>query len=189
MKNILDKSHPSYYAKRATFLFAIGNKILLVEAKNQHAVATLERVLINHDQTVSKTCRVLCVFRNCDDSGIRDENVDEVLYIEFMTDIVDSNYILSDDITSACFGQSVTLEERELLVSREKAFELNSTDSVVQAAIPVQETQENRDNLLSALSGMGFKKKAVEKFINSLGSRVNEEPITSLLRDGLRYLA
>lgn len=187
MENVIDRDHPSYGAKRASFLFTIGTKLLLVEANNPHAVATLERVLINNNQTVSETCRVLCVFRNCD-SGIRDESVDEVLYIEFMTDIVDSNHILNDDITSTCFSQSVTPREREYMANREKALDLAAGESVQE--VPVrEEIPENRNNLFSALSGMGFKKKEVEKFISGLGPRVNEEPITNLIREGLRSLA
>jgi len=189
MENVIDRDHPSFGAKRATFLFAIGTKLLLVEADNPYAVATIERILVNNNQMVSETCRVLCVFRNCD-SGIRDESVDEVFYIEFITDIVDPNHILNDDITSTCFGKSVNQKEREYMLNREKTLESILTEEVTQEEMPsVQEIPGNRDNLVGALSGMGFKKNAVEKFVVGLGSRVNEEPITNLLREGLRYLA
>jgi len=198
MENILDQNHPSFGVETAMFLFAIGAKNLVVEAQNQYAVATLERLLIRNNQQVSEKCRVLCVFRECTEAGVRDDAVDEVPYIEFMMDIVNPKWLMNDKVTLACFNHSCSPKERTHALNRAKAFKATASPShsasmpKMQAVFSPVKEQVDPDackNLSSALSGLGFKKAETEKFVRNLGLRVNKEPITDLLREGIKCLA
>ena len=119
-QEVLGPDHPSLTSRRASFLFAAGTKLMLVEAKNHYALWTLERLLLQNDQSVSETCRALCVFREFGEVGIRDDSVEDIEYIDFMTDIVDPGWLLRDAVTLACFSKSITPEEREHALARKE---------------------------------------------------------------------
>jgi len=190
MDNILDKDHPSFGTKNAAFLFAIGTRFLTVEAKNPYAVAALERLLMNNNQSVSDTCRVICVFRDYHNVGVRDDLVEEVSYVDFMTDIVNPSWLLTDTVTVTCFSKSISPEDRKHAMERAHAFkEASEGHSPREATKSGPAGSETRVQLVSALVGMGFKKNAVEKFARGLGDRVNKEPLTDLIREGLRSVA
>lgn len=184
MEDILDKDHPSFGTEVATFLFTIGSKLVVVEAANSHAVAVIERILILNGQTVSDTCRIICVFRDCCRTGVRDDLVEEIPYVEFMTEIVDPSKLLDDPVTLDGFGKSLTPEEREYAASRAQELESDVTEEVQKESSKV--IPENRERLTAALFGMGFKKSVVEKFVRGIGPRADREPITDLIREGLR---
>lgn len=201
---ILDRDHPSFGTAQATFQFAMEDvrtgalsRLVSVEAKNPYAVAAIERVLVKNDQRVSPNCRVLCVFRDCRSVGVRDDLVEEVPYVDFMTDIVEPGWLLSDAGIAACFSKSITPEEREHALAKARALDAAPSRprlSAVRDEEPDDEEPEEagtdqREQLVAALAGMGFKKAAVEKFVRGLGGRACREPMPDLLREGLRALA
>jgi hypothetical protein len=193
-QDLLDSDHPSFGTRNATFQFALENprtgalvRFILVEANNPYAVAAIERVLIQNEQRVSENCRALCIFRDTTTNGIRDGLVEEIPYIDFMTDIVEPGWLLADPVNVSCFNRSISAEEKEYALAKTRmlgqAPEVEATP-MVEASEPGQ-----RVRLLAALTGMGFKKTAVSKFVDSLGARVDHAPLPDLLREGLRSLA
>lgn len=203
---LLDRDHPSFGTSNATFLFALQDdrggvvRFLVVEAKNPYAVATIERILVQNDQQVAPNCRVLAAFRDARNTGVRDDLVEEVSYVDFITDIVEASWLLADPVNTTCLSQSITAEEKQYI--QQKAQMLAGTRSaprLVAAPEPEETEEEEQDEpepntnqriqLSAALTGMGFKKAAVDKFVRDLGSRADRAPLQDLLREGLRALA
>ena len=195
MDPILDTSHPSFGAESVAFQFAIenprtGTRFIVVEAKNKHAIAVIEKVLLANHQKVASNCRVLCVFRNYTSVGVRDDLIEEIPYIDFVTDIVDPGWLLALGSTVAThFSLSITPEEQKLAVEKAKAINQEAQDEVQDEAQDEVQESSQRDNVVAALVDMGFKKSSVEKFIRSLGPRANSESVQVLLREGIQSLA
>ncbi len=209
--NLIAEDHPSFGCQQAWFLFSVtppgmrgAGRLLLVEAKNVWAVQTLER-LTNSDNTVSRTCNLVAVFRNCDDVGIRSDLMDEISYVDFVIDMVDMDRLLSDSLSSSGFASSLTADEKAHAAKRLydapnpedgqpepvqqlKANFLPPKDDVQASKSDCMLMMNGGERLSSALTGLGFKGPSVKKFIDSLGNRVMTDPIEVLLKEGIRAL-
>ena len=210
----LDSTHPSYGCTSAVFQFAMTDHVgrvvrfLLVEARNVEAVICIERILMMDGGKVAPNCRVICILRNCTSVGTRDDLMNEVLYVDFMQDIVRPELILNDTVTAACFAQSLSTEEREYAKSKAEALGQEPLPmeadvvEVVPAPAPavvkvqkkaVSKPKKNSDasmqKLESSLCGLGFKKGDVQKFIDDLGDSAKSKPLQDLIRDGIVNLS
>lgn len=200
---ILYEGHPANGTDRAAYQFLIFDpstgtpvRFLLVEAEDPWAVATLEKILL-WDGKVNDTCRIIAIFRDHRVAGVRDDLIEEVPYTDFMLDIVDPERLMARDasgnqVALACFVNSLPRAARDRVLRR-----LQEMRSVPRAALPApapvytaaQETpSENAELLTSVLCDMGFKKSDVKKFVQSLGPRVELEPVEALLREGIKSL-
>lgn len=117
LERILYAGHPAVGTSRAAYQFAILSDssalsgLLVVEAENEWAVASVEKLLLR-DGFVNPSCRVLVVFRDHRSAGVRDGLVREMSYVDFMLDIVDSDRLIQADALE-CFSRSLSPGERE----------------------------------------------------------------------------
>lgn len=223
----LSDDHPSARTSRAAFLFASvregGTRLLLVEAVRPEAVAAVELVIEAGRGAVSPGVVQVGVFRGYADVGIRDDILTEVPYVDFMTDIVDPELIVSSPRAAAAFAVSLTDDERARVMAKggeaeprpqqqrrpsggKGWFPANTKQRprpaphpeaertpmrlvLAPAPAPAPAGPSKRQRLESALSGMGFQKGVVRKFVDDLGPRVDSDPIESLIRDGLAALS
>lgn len=117
IERILYAGHPAVGTSRAAYQFAVLSAsgaltgLLVVEAENEWAVASVEKLLLR-DGFVNPSCRVLVVFRDHRSAGVRDGLVREMPYVDFMLDVVDSDRLIQADALE-CFSRSLSPEERE----------------------------------------------------------------------------
>jgi len=195
INQILYEGHPSSNTNRAVYMFALASgdqvsRFLLVEAENRWAVLALERILLQGGQ-VSDNCRVMAIFRDTLSLGVRDALVTEIPYVDFMTDIVDLGRIVEDPIAKYCFGQSLSSDQKQYVARKFESSDAVQEPVETETAIVVRSSSdpEQPAKIANALCGLGFKKSEVRKFVQSLGSRVTQEPINALIREGIATLA
>ena len=198
-KQFLDRNHPSYGFEQAWFQFAIFSpdravrKLLLVEAKCSAAVAAIEAILLQ-DGKVSDSCFVVAVLRQCPDIGMRSDLVDEVSYPDFMLDIVDPDRLIGDPVVASYFRESLTAEERVYASNKAATQAADLDERAVEAYLAPSEPAVARDpsrekSLSAALTGMGFQKSAVSKWIAAKGDALHEGTVQDRIREALRALA
>jgi hypothetical protein len=197
---LLPAGHPSFGTKRALFLFVIGQErnLLSVEATNEWAVLSLER-LLSVDGKVSDVCEVLQVIRDYRTVGTRSEAVVEVPYPDFMTDIVDPNRMASDVCAMEAFKNALSPEENQRVQLKYQSAPVEDVwEGFDTPALPpaesAPETPKPADNgqadrLTSALVNLGFKKAEVRQVVAAIGDRVLTDDMHSLIREGLGQLA
>jgi len=78
--------------------------------------------------------------------------------------------------------------ERFVLELRGK-LPAEATISAASARAPVARTGDPKSRLLSALTNMGYRPVEAERAIQALGQRVDQEPLSELLRDALAELS
>jgi hypothetical protein len=116
LERILYRGHPAVGTLRAAYQFALlaasgeFKGLLVVEAENEWAVASIEKLLMR-DGYVSPSCRILMVFRDHRSAGVRDDVVKEVRFLDFMVDYVDSDRLVQADALE-CFSRSLSAEDR-----------------------------------------------------------------------------
>lgn len=207
--------HPAFGTSNGWYLFAFTNgssirRLALVEAKNKWAIMTMEFILRKSGH-VSGTCHVISIFRNCDNIGLRSDEIDEIDYVDFMIDVVDSSLILANVATATMFRNSISKAECEYvseklsLISSKRMdddFEqtmktsglpVDKTDSVKEADDQVDnpistdskpKNDANAEKLCIALIGLGYNKKVVRKYVSEL-SNTESKPIVSLVKEAL----
>lgn len=221
---LINQDHPSFGCEQAYFLFALQDhrgqsvtKLFLVETTCAWAVQTMERLLLK-DGFVSNNCFILSVHRDCGSIGIRAEILEQVSYVDFMLDIVDSGRLLADALISTSFHRSLTEEEKEYATQKIGAMNASAEKPTAKAipkpsSTPVSssatsagskasspskmpsEAQEPQANsmvyhqLMGGLIGMGFKKAAVKQFVERLGSKLETSKLNDLMRQGISELA
>jgi hypothetical protein len=202
---ILPQGHPSFGTAKAIFLFALGQaptRLLSVEATNSWAVLCLERLLLT-DGKVSNNCQVLQVVRDYRNIGTRNDLVQEPTFVEFMLDIVEPARLLRDAIAQEAFKNALTDEERQYALRHVQeisgkteeiplAIEDMLPDEIpVEDALPAPEPvmDGQPEKLISAMTGLGFKRPEVHRWVTSLGDQARTGSMHSLIREGLRVLA
>lgn len=177
ISQILDPSHPSFGTKKAVFIFQMDSgKLIFVEAKNPHAIASIERIAI-HDQKVSDYCKVVAVIRDYRDCGVRQENVQEMEYVDFMSDIVDRRRVMKDIVAFNAMCLSMSTEEiaylKQKIKVREEAQSRKAVDLdeeyVSIPDIDDESVEEPHfipvgDSVIQALCSIGYRKKQVESW-------------------------
>lgn len=197
---LLRANHPSYGCDQAWFLFAmtVGGRIarlLLVEAKNAEAVQTIERI-VGADGRASAGCELLTVHRQCPSIGIRSGSVSEVDYVDFMIDVVDPARITSDPMTAKAFQDSLTPESRDRAIRKmdatpRPALPAPATREVAQV-IPIRRPKfdpaesRNYQDVLAALTDLGYKKPQAKKAVDVLGRRVDEMGLEEAIKAALQ---
>lgn len=192
--NLLDPRHPSFSTERATFMFAltgrdgVPSKFVLVEANNRWAVQAVEWV-VGDGQAASPTCRCMAVFRDLQSLGTRDDMLEEVPYADFMLDMVDPNRLATIE---DAFNRSLSDEEREYVNCKLSASDeapapvpAPAVSGVLPAALAASDDEER---LVSALTKLGFGKKPVLRFVDSVRSRIGRDDIRLLVKDGCKAL-
>jgi hypothetical protein len=194
-EQILPQGHPSFGAQRAAFLFALGEaRILSVEATNPWAVLCIEHLIVENGR-VSDNCELLQVIRDYRNVGTRSSVIQEIPFVDFVTDIVDVDRL--HGVSAECFKNALSPEDRQVAMLKLRAMQTARHDvfaGMQPASAPLVVTQETAgedqsDKLTSALVNLGFKKAEVRKFVVELGDRTRTEDLHSLLREGLRALA
>ena len=215
MANTIGKTHPSYGTHHAWFLFSIMNsndvaRILIVEAKGPWAVQTIE-MIVNEDQKVSKNCTLLAVGRDHRNIGIRSPLVCQVAYVDFMIDIVDHGRLLDNAAIATAFSRSLSDNERryasQKLVKMEQTMErarktqgsalltrpkapgaAQSPSFVLPSPHRVfdPDTSNGYQTLMETLMDLGFKKPRIKNVLQEMGSRVDEAPMGTLLKEALQ---
>ena len=209
---LLRVNHPSYDCEQAWFLFAMTvggqiSRLLLVEAKNVQAVQTIERI-VGYDGHVSTGCELLTVHRQCPSIGIRSDLVSETDYVDFMIDVVDPARIISDPLTAKAFQDSLTLEDREQALQKMDESSLPIKEDPPDPApapapapalapapemakvIPIRgfDPAESRSyqDVMAALTDLGYKKAQAKKAVDALGSRVDEMGLEDAIKVALQ---
>lgn len=145
------------------YMFALtsGDQMTRLLLVEAQDKSNLTRILME-TQWVSKNCYCLAVMPGGKDSISLSSLVQNVPYVEFLNDFVDPRLI-----------------------------------AAVQPEIPVQPEILIREvgdsgqpeKLTSALCGLGFKKSEVRDFVKGLGDRARQDPLQTLIREGLATLA
>lgn len=192
--NLLDPRHPSFSTERATFMFALTGrdgaprKFLLVEANNRWAVQTMEWVL-GDGQSASATCRCMAIFRDLQSLGTRDDMMEEVQYADFMLDMVDPDRLAQ---VEDAFNWSLSDEEREYVNCKLAAADEAPAPApapAVSGVLPAASaSSDDEEKLVSALTKLGFSKKPVLRFVDSVRSRIGRDDIRLLVKDGCKAL-
>lgn len=204
--DILDSKHPSFRTTQAWFQFAISSsdklidKLILVEAKCEASVATIEYIL-SHDCHVSDNCFVISVMRQCPDIGMRSELIDEMPYVEFMLKIVDSDRLLASSSLLSCFRSSLSEDEKRIahqisssLIEEEDnksvSRYLHDSETIESPAQTDQQEigPDRAKTLMFALSNMGFQKRQVSRWVAEKGDSIHHGTIQDQIRDALKSL-
>lgn len=188
--NLLDPRHPSFSTERAMFMFALTDrngaprKFVLVEANNRWAVQAVEWVL-GDGQAASPTCRCMAIFRDLQSLGTRDDMMEEVPYADFMLDMVDPDRLAQ---VEDGFNRSLSDEEREYVNRKLAAAE--APVPAVSGVLPVAAVaaSDDEEKLVSALTKLGFGKKPVLRFVDSVRARIGRDDIRLLVKDGCKAL-
>lgn len=196
---MLREDHPSYGCDQAWFLFSMSSsktitRLLLVEAKNEYSVATIERIVAMG--RINSSCELLTVHRQCDSIGIRSEMVTSVDYIDFMLDVVDPSRIISDPLTAQSFRNSMSQEDRVKAMSKMDATQDEEPDGCdledvkLADVIPIRRfnssNSQNYQDVLAALMDLGYKKLQARKSVDSLGSTVDELELGDAVKAALQ---
>jgi hypothetical protein len=201
LSDVVDQTHPSFGCQQAWFTVAVCKpgspgaitRLLLVEARNEWAVATIERVAASDGGRVSPNSFIVAVHRNCSDVAMRSALVDEIDYVDFMLDLVEPGRILQDAVTATAFRSSLDGEDltraRMKLKNYAPAPVMKEDPPVL--PVPVKTWKDPgpaADRLASGLISLGFKATQVKKLVESLGDRPANEPIESLMREAISRL-
>jgi hypothetical protein len=201
----LPADHPSINTQQAYFLFSVDDGLFIVEAKNQFAVQAIELLVgISEDYTAAPGVRMMAIFRDCGVVGIRQEDIINLEYVDFLVKVADHKLIATIPNLKECIAASLNPAERleiaritkniqEKSKTEEEASEDEeeaSEDEVMSSSNRNHKASNiNTDSLISIFTNLGFSKSAVKKYVTSLGSRVSQEPIEVLLRTGIQYLS
>jgi len=193
--SFLGTEHPSYGCEQAWFLFSVRDarrvaRLLLVEAKNPWAVQALERVA-GQDGMVSGNCELLTVHRQCPSIGIRSGLVSEVDYVDFVTDIVDPGLIAGDQWAAAAFQRSLSPEDRDRAL-RKMGRPAPAPAPAGAQVIPFRQapaTPDNYQDVLAALTDLGYRKAQAKRAVDALGPRVNAMPLEDAIKAALQGCA
>lgn len=190
----LDQSHPSFGTKSAAFLFRRHDgSLVLVEAHTPAAVATIELVLGYGGGYAAPGLANVAVFRDFREVGLRLGAVDEVRYIDFVTEMIDPGLVTGNARAAAAFAASVTPEDRAYVLGKGERPAPALPPAGMPAPPPPPPPEmpappTGRQMLETALSSMGFQRGLVQKYVSSLGPKVEHAPIELLLRDGISHL-
>lgn len=225
--NAIPHQHPSFGCGEAAFIFAklipgpFGGieKLILVETKNEWAVQTIERILLIFNNEVNEGYKVMAAFRDCSTIGIRNVELVEIEYIDFMMNIVNHAYIINDPITATVFERSLTDETRNQAIRMLKTEADNITaDDIVRSASlkskvkPVEfneypkfevlglpkpqpffdfdlESSKNYQMLMAALMDLGYKKPQIKRVLESFGPEIDNITIENLVKICLQRIA
>lgn len=217
--------HPSYGCAQVAFLFAkeipgpFGGieKLILVEAPNEWAVQTLERILALFKNQVNENYRAIGAFRNCSSIGIRSKDLVEISYTEFMIDIVNHGCLLNDPVTATAFEKSLDDQTRnqalKLLQTEAETLSVDDIKASTKAASYVRpvkfgtrpkldvldfpkpapffdpEASQNYQKAIAALVDLGFKKPQAKKILEHFGPEVDNMSIEELVKACLQKIA
>lgn len=191
-------------------------RFLAVQASRYEAVAVMER-LAHCDGRVSDRCRLVATFPGCASPVGRDPLMESVPYADFVADVVDPDRLLNDPATATLFQGSLSDEERAHVVRKIQAqvaaagaapgfrqraaqpkpaatkedwgdWEREPSRPAKKAPARAADDEKSQKIVLS-LQGLGFKKAAVMEYVQSLGDRLDRDPLPELVRDGIRKLS
>ncbi len=193
--NFLSHRHPSHDCAQAWFVFAVLNpggpgfcRMLLVEAKNQAAVQTLE-LLVAKDGRVSRTCELMTVHRDCGTIGMRSDLAEEVPFHEFVADMVEYERLASTPGATDSFQDAVTPEERSELIARMGVASRAPVPAVRALPAPrvIDVTAEDVvADAEAALLDLGFKKPQIRKMLDKVGPSATRMPLGALVKKCLQ---
>lgn len=193
--SFLGTEHPSYGCEQAWFLFSVRDagrvaRLLLVEAKNPWAVQAIERIA-GPDGMVSGNCELLTVHRQCPSIGIRSDLVSEVDYVDFMVDVVDPGMIAGDQWAAAAFQRSLSPEDRERALRKMDRAAPAKASALMAAVIPIRRAAgpDNYQDVLAALTDLGYKRPQAKRAVDALGPRVNAMPLEDAVKAALQGCA
>lgn len=192
----LQTNHPSYGCEQAWFMFAVSTgarpvRLLLVEAKNSPAVQAIERI-VARDGRASPSCELLTVHRQCPSIGIRSGMVSEVDYVDFMLDVVEPSRIVSDALTAGAFQESLGPEGRaRALRKMEEMADPEPEEGPVARVIPMRPrfdpaTSGTYQDVLAALTDLGYKKPQAKKAVDALGPAVDGMELSEAVKAALQ---
>jgi hypothetical protein len=185
---LLTREHPSFGFDKVAFLFNENGKLILVEAENSWAVQVIERILLQ-DKTVSPTCRVLAVFRNVTNIGLRtDDDIESINYVDFMIDKVEPSRILADSAMSYSFRCSLSDAECKK-ASQKLAKELEGKPRAGELDMKTEGPNPSSKNKLirleGGLLGLGFKKSQISAWMKDSKSKVETHTVEELIRSAI----
>ena len=190
--NLIGRDHPSFGICHAWFLFSVTDlkvgrisRLLLVETRNAWAVQTLERIA--YDGKASPNCELLTVHRECD-IGIRSNMVEEVQYVDFMLDMVHPDRLLRDALVTTGFQRSLTPEE--VAYAKQKMSESPCAPMLASSEPEVLESfgpeSANYQNVLAALTDLGYKQGQARKVLSELGPEAADMKLEDLVKLALQ---
>jgi hypothetical protein len=192
MDNVITPDHPSYGFDQAWFLFAMVSdkieRVILVEAKNAWAVQTIERIAV--DGMVSSNCQLLAVHRHCPSIGLRSDLIGEISYVDFLIDIIDPNRINADSLTSTAVQNSLSSEERSYAIQKMNAMQNTRCSDDPKHPISGSVSEHaNYQDLMAALTGLGFKKNQAKRVLDEMGVRIAYMKMEDSIKEALQKLS
>lgn len=186
--------HPSFGLEKAWYTFGIFaqdgsmTRVMLVEAENAHAVNFLESIL-QKDGSVSDTCALLSV--SAHEPQLRSRAVVEVLYVDFVLDMVDADKWLESPFLVEVWRKSLSDVDKAVASMKMDALILRRAHEQETAETAPQPETSQQDEakltqLQAGLTSLGFQKKDVQKFVESVSCR--QESLQELLMEGIKTL-
>lgn len=177
----------------------------MIHAPNRWAVQTLERILVVGNGYVNPTMKIVGVFRNTGNVGIRDSLLREISYPEFITSVVAHSHLVEDPVTSFAFSKSLedpTLR-KEALQSLKRLDMAEPPRAVNPFEVAETEPESNvipfrpRTNpeqsaiyqqAMAALTDLGYKKPQTKQVLATIDN-IEEMAIEEVIKISLQRLA
>lgn len=195
--SFIGENHPSFGCGQAWFMFAMRvrgsiTKVLLVNAHNPWAVQCVERIL-GEDQKASNTCECLSVFRDCS-IGIRNDSIEEISFMEFMTVIVDKDRYLNDTLTIHAFEEAIKpapeSQQRQVPVPRRlPPVPPSQSQKKMPEKAKSGQGSPRYTQVLGVLTGLGYKSDQVVPVLKSLDVDFDNGDLNKIVHLALQNIA
>ena len=112
----LNPEHPSFGTRAASFLLELdepfdGARLVVVEADSTYKVVVVE-TLAGTDGQLCEGVRLLSVFRECRDTGLRSDAIAPMSYIDLVVGWIPAGRLLDNAVIATVFQRSLTDEDR-----------------------------------------------------------------------------
>jgi hypothetical protein len=182
--------HPSFGLHRAWYTFGVFSsdgsvkRLMLVEAENVYAINFLESV-VQVDGAVSDTCGLVSI--SSQEPQIRSIFLNEISYIDFVLDMVDANRWFESPFLVDIFQKSLSDVDKVVATMKMNALIRRQKRETQNKKVSQEPDTEKLSQLKSGLINLGFSKKDVKKFIESINDQTKS--IRDLMAEGIGALS
>jgi hypothetical protein len=201
---VVGPAHPAFGLSQAWYVFGMFSadqsvkRVLLVKAHNEHAVHMIES-LVQQDGSVSDTCALISMSQQ--EPLTRSTALDQVAFWDFVLEIVDADRWMASPFLVSLFQDSLSEVQKayvdrkmdEVMLRRQFAvqeLELQLAEMQPAESCRLAEDSQRNDQLASqlqsGLANLGFNKRDVQKFVESVQDR--DAPLQDLLLEGISQL-
>jgi len=198
---VMGPGHPAFGLQQAWYMFGMFapggsvRRMLMVKAHNEHAVHMIES-LVQRDGSVSDTCALMSM--SAEEPLTRSAAVEQMAFWDFIIEMVDADRWMPSPFLLSLFQKSLSEVQKayvsrkmDEVIKRREFAEQEEREAACQAPAVQAPEAPNADaamleQLQSGLANLGFQKRDVQKFVESVRGR--QEPLQVLLMEGIKQL-